>query len=76
MTVQVQPQDLPGPLPLEIGFRTRGEHTARRVMLEPSGGSWVFTSADPIRGVELDEDRGILAAKVKKVRRLPRPPQR
>jgi hypothetical protein len=75
-TVQVQPQDLPGPLPLEIGVRTRRERKVRRVMLEPAGGSWTVTSPDPVRGVELDENEGILAAKMKKVRRLPRPPQR
>jgi aminopeptidase N len=75
-TVQVQPQDLPGPLPLEIGFQTRGERQVRRVMLEPAGGTWTLNSPDPVRGLQLDENEGILAAKVKKVRRLPRPPQR
>jgi hypothetical protein len=74
-TVQVQPEDLPGPLPLELSLETRGDRTVRRVVLEPAGGSWTIVTPDPVRGVHIDENRGILAER-KKVRRLPRPAQR
>jgi aminopeptidase N len=71
-TVQVQPEDLPGPLPLELSLETRGDRTVRRVVLEPAGGSWTIVTPDPVRGVHIDENRGILAER-KKVRRLPEP---
>jgi len=74
-TVQVQPEDLPGPLPLELSLETRGDRTVRRVVLEPAGGSWTIVTPDPVRGVHIDENRGILAER-KKVRRLPRAAQR
>jgi hypothetical protein len=75
-TVRVQPQGLPGPLPLEIGFRTGGERRLRAVTLDPGGGSWALNTLEPVREIQLDEGRRILAAKVKKVRRLPSPTQR
>ena len=74
-TVQVQPLGLPAPLPLEIAVRTNRDREIRRVMLGPDGGSWTILSRDPVRGVEINENRGILA-KEKKVRRLKVPPQR
>jgi len=46
-----------------------------RVVLDPDGGSWTILSPDPVRGVDINENRGILAEE-KKVRRLKRPPQR
>ncbi len=66
---------LPAPLPLEIAVRTSREREIRRVMLDPDGGSWTILSRDPVRGVDIAENRGILAEE-KKVRRLKRPPQR
>jgi aminopeptidase N len=69
-TVQVQPEGLPGPQPLEIRLSTAKEALIWRVDLDPSGGSWTLPSADAVRKVEINEDHGILA-EVRKVRRLP-----
>jgi hypothetical protein len=74
-TVQVQPQDLPGPLPLEISLETHEDPIVRRVVLEPAGGRWRIVAPVRVRGVEVNENRGILAER-KKVRRLPQPAQR
>ena len=68
-TVQVQPRDLPAPLPLELSVRTSRDREVRRVILGPDGGSWTIVTSDPVRGVRINENRGILAVK-KKVRRL------
>ena len=73
--MQVQPGNLPGPLPLELSLETRGDRTVRRVVLEPAGGSSTIVTPDPVRGVHIDDNGGILAER-KKVRRLPRPAQR
>ncbi len=35
----------------------------------PDGGSWTILTSDPVRGVRINENRGILAVE-KKVRRL------
>ena len=69
-TIEVRPQLLPGPLPLEIAVSAGGQRDARRVTLSPSGGSWTFDTAQKPGGVEINEDRGLLA-EVKRVRRIP-----
>ncbi len=74
-TVQVQPVGLPAPLPLEIAVRTSRDREIHRAMLDPDGGSWTILSRNRVRGVEINENLGILAEE-KKVRRLKRPPQR
>jgi len=74
-TVEVRPEGLPGPLPLEIAVTTRGGEQVRRVELTPAGGSWTIDSTESPRRVEINEDRGILA-ETKKVRRLPGGSQR
>jgi hypothetical protein len=74
-TVQVQPQDRPGALPLEISLETGEDPVVRRVVLEPAGGRWRIVTPVRVRGVEVTENRGILA-ETKKVRRLPPPAQR
>jgi aminopeptidase N len=74
-TVQVRPEGLPAPLPLEIAVTTSRNREVRRVVLEPGGGSWTIASPDPVRGVRINENLGILAEE-KEVRRLKRPPQR
>ncbi len=71
-TVHVQPEGLPGPVPLHVLVRTEGAPVASRVDLEPAGSSWTITSPDPVRKVEVNDDRALLA-EVKKVRRLSRP---
>ena len=68
-TVQVAPEDLPGPFPLAIEVRTEEAPESRRVTLDPAGGSWTIDSAEPVRDVRVNEDRGLLA-EVEKVRRL------
>jgi hypothetical protein len=75
VTVQVRPENLPGPLPLEIRAGTGDERQVRRVALGPEGGSWTITSPRSLRHVEINGDLGILA-EVKEVRRLPPLPQR
>jgi len=70
-TVEVQPEELPGPLPLQISLDARDGRQVKRVELDPSGGSWTIDTPDPPRRVGINEDRGILA-ETKKVSRLPR----
>lgn len=74
-TVQVAPRGLPGAVPLEIRVRTRGGLEVTRVELDPGGGSWTFTSLEPVRDVRINADRGLLA-ETQKVRRLRGLPQR
>jgi Peptidase family M1 domain len=69
-TVEVRPQLLPGPLPLEIAVVAGGRREARIVTLPPTGGSWTFDTAQKPAGVEINEDRGLLAQE-KRVRRIP-----
>jgi aminopeptidase N len=69
-TVEVQPQNLPGPLPLEIKVRTDGDTETRQVELSPSGGTWSIASGEPVRDVQLNGNLAILA-EPKKVGRLP-----
>lgn len=73
-TIEVRPQVLPGPLPLEIAVSGGGQRETRVVTLPPSGGSWTFETAQKPRGVQINEDRGLLAEE-KRVRRIP-PAQR
>jgi hypothetical protein len=75
-TVHVQPETLPGPLPLEIAVYASKGPAVRRVMLDPAGGSWTIETPEGVRRVELNEDRGLLA-RLRHTRRLPGPaPQR
>jgi hypothetical protein len=69
-TVRVQPEDLPGPLPLEVSLETGGERTVRRVVLEPAGSTWKILTPDRVHDVRIDESREILAER-EEVSRLP-----
>jgi hypothetical protein len=60
-TVQVQPEDLPGPLPLEVSLETGGDRTIRRVVLEPAGSTWRIRTPDRVHDVRIDESHEILA---------------
>jgi aminopeptidase N len=74
--VEVRPDGLPGPLPLEIAVYTDDGREVRKVMLDPAGGSWTIDTPRDPRRVELNEDRGLLA-RLERTRRLPAvPPQR
>jgi hypothetical protein len=68
-TVEVQPQLLPGPLPLEIALRGGGQREAHLVTLPSAGGSFSFDTTRKPRNVRINEDRGILA-RDKRVRRI------
>jgi hypothetical protein len=73
-TVEVRPEALPGPLPLEIAVYTDDDgREARRVMLDPAGGSWTIDAPRAARRVELNADRGLLV-RLERVRRLPESP--
>jgi hypothetical protein len=63
-TVEVRPQGLPGPLPLEVELAWKGGRGARSVLLEPGGGSWTIDTPRKPRRVTLNQDRGLLATVV------------
>jgi hypothetical protein len=60
-TVEVRPQGLPGPLPLELAVTWTGGREARSVLVEPAGGTWALDTAHEPKRVTLNEDRGLLA---------------
>jgi hypothetical protein len=60
-TVEVRPQGLPGPLPLQVAVAWTGGREARSVLLEPTGGSWTIDTVQEPRRVTLNDDRGLLA---------------
>jgi hypothetical protein len=60
-TVEVRPQGLPGPLPLQLAVTWTGGREERTVMLEPTGGSWTIDTVQEPRRVTLNDDRGLLA---------------
>jgi hypothetical protein len=60
-TVEVMPQQLPGPLPLQISVATGATTETRTVRLAPEGGSFTIETPLAPRRVALNEDRGLLA---------------
>lgn len=58
--VTVKARDLPGPVPLLLTAYRGGQREAKRVTLEPAGGSFSFDRAGAAR-VEVNEDRALLA---------------
>jgi aminopeptidase N len=60
-TVEVMPQALPGPLPLQISVTTGAGTETRMVRLAPGGGSFTIETPLAPRRVALNEDRGLLA---------------
>jgi hypothetical protein len=60
-TVKVVAQNLPGPVPLEIAVGLRDETERTRVILPPSGGTYVIETQQRPRRVRLNDDRGLLA---------------
>jgi hypothetical protein len=69
-TVEVRPQGLPGPLPLQVAVAWSGGRESRTFLLEVAGGSWTIDTPQEPRRVTLNEDRGMLA-RIEKVSRLP-----
>jgi hypothetical protein len=68
-TVEVVPQGLPGPMPLQIAVATAAGAESRTVQLPPEGGLYPIDTATAPRGVSLNEDRGLLA-KIERTSRL------
>lgn len=60
-TVQVEASHLPGPVPLEIAVVHRGGRTTERVTLVPEGGRYRIDTDKPVRRVEVNAGRGLLA---------------
>jgi hypothetical protein len=59
-TVEVRPDGLPGPLPLEVELTWKGGRDARKFVLEPSGSSWTIDTAQKPE-VSVNRNRGLLA---------------
>ncbi len=68
-TVAVRPQNLPGPLPLQVAADWPGGRESRTVLLGVEGGSWTIDTAENPRRVTLNDDRGMLA-RIEQVPRL------
>lgn len=69
-TVEARAASLPGPVPLEITVAGDTGREARRVVLEPAGGSFTIETRERPGRVSLNEDRGLLA-RFERVSRLP-----
>jgi hypothetical protein len=63
-TVEVRPHGLPGPLPLQLELTWKGGREVRSVLLEPAGGSWTIDTVREPRRVTLNDDRGLLVARI------------
>lgn len=74
-TVEVRPQGLPGPLPLQVAAAWSGGREARTALLEVAGGSWTIDTAQEPRRVTLNDDRGMLA-RIEQVPRRAAPRER
>jgi len=59
--VDVKAEGLPGPVPLLISVRHEGGRTTRRVELPPEGGRFTVETPSRARGVEVNDDGGLLA---------------
>jgi hypothetical protein len=70
-SVEVAPQGLPGPLPLQISVTTAAGDETALVRLAPEGGSFTIETAERPQRVELNQDRGLLA-RIERVRRVQR----
>ena len=73
-TIDVRPQDLPGPVPLQLAATTDGGSETRTVVVGTEGGSWTIETSQKPRRVTLNDDRGLLA-RVEQVARVPARPQ-
>jgi peptidase M1-like protein len=60
-TVEVRPEGLPGPLPLDVELAVGGGREAHSVPLDPGGGSWTIETAQEPSRVTINENRGLLA---------------
>ncbi|HXY42006.1 MAG TPA: M1 family aminopeptidase, partial [Vicinamibacteria bacterium] len=60
-TVEVRPDHLPGPVPLQITLLTSTGREPHQVTLAPDGGTWTFDSDERPRRILLNDDRTLLA---------------
>ncbi len=60
-TLAMHAHDTPGPLPVEVTIESSAGRERRRVVLEPPGGSWTFTTKQQPRSIDLNDDRSLLA---------------
>jgi aminopeptidase N len=74
-TIDVRPQNLPGPVPLQLAAATASGSEVLSVVIGTEGGSWTIATSQEPRRVMLNDDRGLLA-RVERVARAPGPPQR
>jgi hypothetical protein len=74
-TVEVRPEGLPGPLPLQVAATWSGGRETRTVQVDAAGGSFTIDTPGKPRRVTLNDDRGILA-RVEQVPRLSAPSRR
>jgi hypothetical protein len=74
-TIDVRPQDLPGPVPLQLTAATAAGSEERVVLLGTEGGSWTIDTGQSPRRVVLNENRGLLA-RLERVSRVWGSPQR
>jgi aminopeptidase N len=59
--VRIEAQDLPGEVPLAVTLVSDTGRDSRTVRLPARGGSFTFDSPNPVRRVELNADRALLA---------------
>ncbi len=69
-TIDIRPQDLPGPVPLQLAAATAVTSEARTIVVGADGGSWTIETRQEPRRVSLNDDRGLLA-RVTRVARVP-----
>ena len=74
-TIDVRPQDLPGPVPLQLTAATAAGAEVRSVVLGVEGGTFSIDTRQEPRRVVLNDDRGLLA-RVERVSRVWGSPQR
>ena len=60
--IDVSASNLPGPVPLELMVTHDGGRKRLRVTLQPAGGTFSIDTPAPPRKVEINADRGLLAA--------------
>jgi len=60
--IDVRPENLPGPVPLELTVVHRTGREVIRVTLPPDGGRWTVATPSRVIRVEINTDRGLLVA--------------
>jgi len=60
-TIDVRPQGVPAPLPLQLAATTAAGREMRTVAVGTEGGSWTIETSQKPRRVTLNDDRGLLA---------------